>query len=98
MELHFFLSSYRFSLWRHIYLFSSQLLLLTYAGKMFFYRSGLILIILQFHLLLQFSEQDYAPYWESLDKRPLPTWYDTSKVGIFVHWGVFSVPSYYSEW
>ena len=26
--------------------------------------------------------------------RPLPGWYDEAKVGIFVHWGVFSVPSY----
>ena len=26
--------------------------------------------------------------------RPLPSWYDEAKIGIFVHWGVFSVPSY----
>ena len=62
------------------------------------WKSRLVFIILQFYLLLQISDQDYAPHWESLDKRPLPTWYDASKVGIFVHWGVFSVPSYYSEW
>jgi alpha-L-fucosidase len=36
--------------------------------------------------------------WESLDKRPLPGWYDEAKFGIFIHWGVFSVPSYGSEW
>ena len=40
----------------------------------------------------------YDPTWESLDKRPLPNWYDQSKVGIFIHWGVFSVPSFGSEW
>ncbi|KAK8792865.1 hypothetical protein WA158_005029 [Blastocystis sp. Blastoise] len=40
----------------------------------------------------------YEPNWESLDKRPLPQWYDDAKLGIFVHWGVFSVPSYLSEW
>lgn len=40
----------------------------------------------------------YEPNWDSLDKRPLPTWYDESKIGIFLHWGVFSVPSYLSEW
>jgi len=40
----------------------------------------------------------YEPNWESLDKRPLPGWYDQGKVGIFIHWGVFSVPSYGSEW
>ncbi len=36
----------------------------------------------------------YTPDWDSLDKRPLPEWYDNVKVGIFIHWGVFSVPSY----
>lgn len=40
----------------------------------------------------------YPPNWEALDKRPLPLWYDAAKVGIFVVWGVYSVPSVYSEW
>lgn len=40
----------------------------------------------------------YAPNWESLDKRPLPSWYDEAKFGIFLHWGVFSVPSYKGAW
>jgi alpha-L-fucosidase len=40
----------------------------------------------------------YDPKWESLDSRPLPQWYDNSKFGIFIHWGVFSVPSFGSEW
>lgn len=40
----------------------------------------------------------YSPDWTSLDTRPLPTWYDDAKVGIFLHWGVFSVPSFGSEW
>lgn len=39
----------------------------------------------------------YQPTWDSLDKRPLPSWYDESKFGIFIHWGVFSVPSYGAE-
>ena len=30
--------------------------------------------------------------------RPLPEWYDKVKFGIFIHWGVFSVPSFGSEW
>ena len=41
---------------------------------------------------------EYQPTWESLDARPLPQWFDQSKIGIFIHWGVFSVPSYDSEW
>ncbi|KAM8945557.1 plasma alpha-L-fucosidase [Pelodytes ibericus] len=40
----------------------------------------------------------YKPTWESLDSRPLPDWFDDVKFGIFIHWGVFSVPSFGSEW
>lgn len=40
----------------------------------------------------------YDPTWESLDSRPLPSWFDQAKFGIFIHWGVFSVPSFGSEW
>ncbi|CAL4063218.1 unnamed protein product, partial [Meganyctiphanes norvegica] len=36
----------------------------------------------------------YEADWDSLDTRPLPTWYDDAKIGIFIHWGIFSVPSY----
>ena len=34
----------------------------------------------------------YEPNWESLDSRKNPEWYDEGKIGIFLHWGVFSVP------
>ncbi|XP_062996400.1 tissue alpha-L-fucosidase isoform X2 [Elgaria multicarinata webbii] len=44
------------------------------------------------------SPQRYTPDWASLDSRPLPCWYDDAKVGVFVHWGVFSVPAWGSEW
>ncbi|XP_046582110.1 alpha-L-fucosidase-like [Haliotis rubra] len=44
------------------------------------------------------TEIRYDPTWESLDSRPLPTWYDEAKIGIFVSWGVFSVPSFGNEW
>ena len=40
----------------------------------------------------------YEANWDSLMTRPLPAWYDDAKVGIFLHWGVFAVPSYGSEW
>lgn len=40
----------------------------------------------------------YQPDWSSLDSRPLPSWYDEAKFGIFIHWGVFSVPAFGSEW
>jgi alpha-L-fucosidase len=51
-----------------------------------------------FCLLATASAFAYDATWESLDSRPNPIWYDEAKVGIFIHWGVFSVPSYGSEW
>ncbi len=49
------------------------------------------------------SAQAYEPNWESLEARPTPDWYLDAKLGIFIHWGVYSVPSFaypdsYSEW
>lgn len=43
-------------------------------------------------------DKTYAPEWKDLDTRPLPEWYDRAKIGIFMHWGVYSVPSFGSEW
>lgn len=34
----------------------------------------------------------YEPNWNSLDSRKNPEWYDEGKIGIFLHWGVYSVP------
>ncbi|MXV14837.1 alpha-L-fucosidase [Hufsiella ginkgonis] len=36
----------------------------------------------------------YAANWTSIDSRPIPEWYTDAKFGIFIHWGLFSVPSY----
>jgi len=38
--------------------------------------------------------QTYQPNWESLDKRPVPGWFEDSKFGIFIHWGLYSVPAW----
>uniref|UniRef100_A0A672H7X2 Alpha-L-fucosidase n=1 Tax=Salarias fasciatus TaxID=181472 RepID=A0A672H7X2_SALFA len=51
-----------------------------------------------FLLTIGVCEGQYEPNWESIDSRPLPEWYDQAKFGIFIHWGVFSVPSFGSEW
>jgi len=40
----------------------------------------------------------YRPDYESLDKYQAPEWYKDAKFGIFIHWGVYSVPAYGSEW
>ena len=31
---------------------------------------------------------------QTIRLRPRPSWYDEAKFGIFLHWGVFSVPSF----
>ena len=49
---------------------------------------------LVFLLSCSLASAQYQPNWNSLDARPLPAWYDQAKFGIFMHWGVFSVPSY----
>jgi alpha-L-fucosidase len=50
----------------------------------------------------------YQPSWDSIDSRPTPAWYTDAKFGIFIHWGVYSVPAFaavnvkdenpYAEW
>jgi alpha-L-fucosidase len=54
--------------------------------------------------------QTYTADWASLDARPIPQWFTDAKFGIFIHWGVYSVPAWapvgkeyatyskYSEW
>ena len=49
-------------------------------------------------LLLVGLVRSYEPTWDSLDSRPSPAWYDEAKLGIFVHWGPYSVPGIVSEW
>jgi alpha-L-fucosidase len=36
----------------------------------------------------------YEPNLESLDTHPLPQWYADAKLGIFIHWGLYSVPGW----
>jgi alpha-L-fucosidase len=47
--------------------------------------------------------QRYETNWESLDQRPVAGWFQDAKLGIFIHWGPYSVPAFtpkgtYSEW
>ena len=40
----------------------------------------------------------FRPDWESLQKYEVPEWYKDAKFGIFIHWGVYSVPAFGNEW
>lgn len=56
------------------------------------------------------AQQTYSADWASIDSRPVPQWFKDAKLGIFIHWGVYSVPAWapvgkeyavyskYSEW
>jgi alpha-L-fucosidase len=52
---------------------------------------------------------EVEPTWASIDARPTPAWFEDAKFGIFIHWGVYSVPAFaptsdvdiyarYAEW
>ncbi len=36
----------------------------------------------------------YEATWASIDSRPVPAWFEDAKFGIFIHWGLFSVPAF----
>lgn len=49
------------------------------------------------------SSQNLEADWEILRNRPYPDWFKDAKLGVFIHWGVYSVPAYggaesYAEW
>ena len=68
-------------------------------------RSDLIrltILLLALSPLAAWAEK-YEANWKSLDARPIPGWFDEAKFGIFIHWGVYSVPAWglkgsYAEW
>ena len=40
----------------------------------------------------------FRPQWQSLDQYEVPEWYKDAKFGIFIHWGLYSVPAFANEW
>ena len=40
----------------------------------------------------------FEPTWDSLEGYVIPEWYLDAKFGIFIHWGVYSVPAFKNEW
>ena len=40
----------------------------------------------------------FAPDWNSLGAYRVPKWFRDAKFGIFIHWGVYSVPAFGNEW
>ena len=44
------------------------------------------------------AQGPYTDTWDSLCEHPTPKWYARDKFGIFIHWGVYSVPAFGNEW
>lgn len=40
----------------------------------------------------------YKDNWQSLCNHVTPQWYHNAKFGIFIHWGIYSVPAFGNEW
>ena len=50
------------------------------------------------HIAEGIAEGPYTEDWGSLSKHPTPKWFRDGKFGIFIHWGVYSVPAFGNEW
>ncbi|MFT4076970.1 MAG: alpha-L-fucosidase [Asticcacaulis sp.] len=44
------------------------------------------------------SDGPFRPDWASLQDYKVPQWYADAKFGIFVHWGLYSIPAFVGEW
>ncbi len=44
------------------------------------------------------QEGPFKPDWDSLKQYRIPEWYQDAKFGIFIHWGLYSVPAFGNEW
>ncbi|MBK6390124.1 MAG: alpha-L-fucosidase [Saprospiraceae bacterium] len=67
-------------------------------------KTRLLVCMLFLTLMISINAQTrYDPTFQSLDSRPIPSWFEDAKFGIFIHWGPYSVPAWspkgsYSEW
>jgi len=71
-------------------------------------RSIIFLFVIVVSMGFVLTNQKFRSSWESIDRRPIPAWFQDAKFGIFIHWGVYSVPAWrkvtegkyasYAEW
>lgn len=62
--------------------------------------SCLLIIILT---MTTATAQTFEPTYQSLEQHETPEWFHDAKLGIFIHWGIYSVPAWaergeYAEW
>ena len=66
-------------------------------------RTAVFIVLLWIVLSSIAQRVETQPTWESLNQRGYPQWFQDAKLGIFIHWGLYSVPAYaskegYGEW
>lgn len=44
------------------------------------------------------AQGPYSADWDSLSRHETPQWFRDGKLGIFIHWGIYSVPAFANEW
>ncbi len=54
----------------------------------------IVIAVVTFFSLQMNAQKKYEANWKSIDSRPVPTWFQNAKFGIFIHWGLFSVPAW----
>ncbi len=50
------------------------------------------------HIDAVIARGPFQDNWESLAAYTVPKWYRDAKFGIFIHWGIYSVPAFGNEW
>jgi alpha-L-fucosidase len=40
------------------------------------------------------TPRKFEATWDSLKLHRVPEWYNNAKLGIFIHWGLYSVPAW----
>jgi alpha-L-fucosidase len=40
------------------------------------------------------NQGDFQPSWDSIERHTVPAWFQDAKLGIFIHWGLYSVPAW----
>ncbi|MEO6134472.1 MAG: alpha-L-fucosidase, partial [Ginsengibacter sp.] len=65
-------------------------------------RRGILFALLGLFFFYAKAQNEYQANWQSLSNYQIPEWFRDAKFGIFIHWGVYSVPAYggesYGEW
>ncbi len=58
----------------------------------------LYFLLLIFALQTKAQQPLYSASWNSLEQYKIPAWFRNAKFGIFIHWGIYSVPAFQNEW